>query len=44
MDGAWAHESIELHPLNPDYNPIVITEDDADEFRIIGEYIGKVML
>ena len=38
--GNWQHEKIELKPLNRDYNPIVITPDDADEFRVIGEFVG----
>ena len=27
----WQHEEIELKPLNRDYNPIILTPDDADE-------------
>ena len=38
--GSWQHESIELLPLNKDYNPIVINAEDADDFRVIGEFIG----
>ncbi len=36
----WQHEEIELKPLNRDYNPIILTPDDADEFRVIGELVG----
>lgn len=35
----WQHESIELRPLNSLYDPIVITEDNAEDFRIVGEFI-----
>ena len=35
----WEHTKIELRPLNPDYDPIVLTPDDIDEFRIVGEFI-----
>ncbi len=40
--GNWQHESIELLPLNKDYNPIVINAEDADDFRVIGEFIGVI--
>lgn len=39
-DGYWSHEEIVLQPKNSDYSPIFIKEDDANEFRIIGEFIG----
>lgn len=38
----WMHEEIILEPKNPDYNPIIINEEDADEFRIVGEFVGIV--
>lgn len=38
--GNWSHEEIVLHPKNPDYSPIIIDEENADEFRIVGEFIG----
>lgn len=37
---SWRHTKIELRPLNPDYEPIVLTPDDIDSFRIVGEFIG----
>lgn len=39
-EGNWKHEEIVLQPRNPDYSPIVIEESNADEFRIIGEFVG----
>lgn len=39
-DGSWMHESISLLPLNPDYQPIVLSESDVSEFRVIGELVG----
>lgn len=39
-EGNWTHEEIILKPKNPDYSPIIIKEEDADEFRIVGEFIG----
>lgn len=38
--GNWQHEKIELKPLNRDYNPIILTPEDADDFRVIGEFVG----
>jgi hypothetical protein len=38
--GSWLHEKIELKPLNKDYNPIILSSEDADEFRVIGEFVG----
>ena len=40
--GNWQHERIELQPLNKDYNPIVIHAEEAEDFRVIGEFIGVV--
>lgn len=40
--GNWQHEKIELTPLNKDYNPIVINAEEAEDFRVIGEFIGVV--
>ena len=37
---SWQHEKIELIPLNKDYNPIILSPDEADEFRVIGEFVG----
>lgn len=39
---AWTHETIELQPLNPDYRPIPITEDDADSIRVVGEFVAVI--
>lgn len=38
--GNWQHEKIELLPLNREYNPIVINVEDAEDFRVIGEFVG----
>ena len=40
--GSWQHEKIELLPLNKAYDPIVINVEDADEFRVIGEFVGVI--
>ncbi len=38
--GNWQHEKIELKPYNRDYNPIIINADDAEDFRVLGEFVG----
>lgn len=41
-DGNWSHEEIVLQPKNDEYNPIFINEEDSEDFRIVGEFVGKV--
>lgn len=41
-NGNWQHEKIELHPLNKEYDAIVINSEDAEEFRVIGELVGII--
>jgi SOS-response transcriptional repressor LexA len=38
--GSWQHEKIELKPQNSDYNSIIITPEDGDEFQVVGELVG----
>jgi phage repressor protein C with HTH and peptisase S24 domain len=38
--GNWQHEKIELKPQNSDYNSIIITPEDGDEFQVVGELVG----
>lgn len=38
--GNWQHETIELRPFNPDYNPISLTPEDIDDFRIVGGFVA----
>lgn len=38
----WQHEKIELLPINKDYNPIIISSENADEFRVIGEFVDVI--
>lgn len=35
----WAHQSVELQPLNPAFKPIHITGDDTMDLRVIGEFV-----
>jgi hypothetical protein len=40
----WSHQRIELRPLNPDpiYQPIPVTEAEAPELKIVGEFVAVV--
>lgn len=40
--GVWHHEEIYLEPLNKNYTPILIRQEDADEFQVIGEFVGTL--
>ena len=40
----WMHEEIILEPKSPDYSPIIIKEDDSNDFRIVGEFIGIIKI
>ncbi len=43
-EDGWTHQTIELQPLNSDpaYQPIPITEEDADSIRVVGEFVGVI--
>lgn len=41
-DSDFAHKKIMLIPLNPDYEPIEIPPDRAEDFRILAEYLFTV--
>lgn len=38
--GEWEHDEIMLEPKNKSYVSIIIDEAEADDFRVIGEFIG----
>ena len=40
----WSHQRIELRPLNsdPTYQPILVTEVEAPELMIVGEFVAVV--
>lgn len=40
--GEWEHDEIILEPKNRDYTPIIINEAEADDFRVIGEFIEVI--
>lgn len=41
-DDGWQHERIVLKPLNPDYDDVVLT--DEDEYRVLGEFVTVLAL
>lgn len=40
--GEWSHEKIILKPINSEFDPIIIEEDD--NFLVVGEFLGIVPL
>lgn len=38
--GEWEHAEIILEPKNNNFNSIIIDEVEAEDFRVIGEFIG----
>jgi hypothetical protein len=39
-DGTWRHTKIVLRPLNPAFEPIVLTAKEEGEVRVIAELLG----
>ena len=40
MEGeSWRHEKITLQPVNPDFEPVVLTAADEGELQVIGELV-----
>jgi DUF2075 family protein/phage repressor protein C with HTH and peptisase S24 domain len=38
-DGTWEHEEIVLEPINKAYEPILISPEEAPNFKVIAEFI-----
>ncbi len=38
-DGSWRHSKITLKPINPDFEPIVLTGADEGELQVIAELV-----
>ena len=38
-DDSWRHENITLEPVNPDFEPIVLTGADEQELQVIAELV-----
>jgi phage repressor protein C with HTH and peptisase S24 domain len=41
-DEGWEHTSITLKPLNPEYDPIVLTPTDEGDIRVLAEFVEVV--
>ena len=41
-EDGWRHDHIELRPLNPAYTPIHVTAEEAENLRIVGEFVAVV--
>lgn len=42
LDTDWQHTRITLKPLNPEFNPIVLTPEDENEVRELAEFVEVV--
>ena len=38
----WHHNSIELQPLNPAFQPIILDEQNSLDLRVLGEFIALI--
>jgi SOS-response transcriptional repressor LexA len=38
-EDGWEHQTIQLEPLNKDYQPIEISSEEADDIRVVGEFV-----
>ena len=36
-EDAWVHQRIQLLPLNPDYQPIDVEPEEAEQMIVVGE-------
>ncbi len=41
-EDGWQHETIELQPLNKEYQPIEVSPEEAEDLRVIGELVCVV--
>ena len=43
-EDSWSHRSIRLEPdsMNVDFKPLVLKLDLANDFQVIGEFIGII--
>jgi len=41
--GDWRHSKITLSPLSPNFSEIVLEKDQAESFKVIAEYIDKII-
>jgi SOS-response transcriptional repressor LexA len=41
-EDAWQHDRIELLPLNPDYEPILVEAHEVPEMVVVGEWVSSI--
>ena len=41
-EGRWRHELIELQPLNPEFQPIVVDAHEGSEMTVVGEWVATL--
>ncbi|MGD7652000.1 MAG: DEAD/DEAH box helicase family protein [Verrucomicrobiales bacterium] len=41
-EDGWQHASIELLPLNPDYDPIPVAPHEGPEMVVVGEWVASI--
>jgi SOS-response transcriptional repressor LexA len=41
-EGGWRHARITLEPINPEFEPIVLTADEEDSVTVIAELIEVI--
>ncbi|MBM3823924.1 MAG: hypothetical protein FJ404_13745 [Verrucomicrobia bacterium] len=39
-EDSWAHQRIQLLPLNPEYSPIEVDPQEAEQMIVVGEFVG----
>ena len=38
-EDSWCHEKIMLHPMNPDFEPIILTAENQSELQVVAELV-----
>ncbi len=41
-EDGWEHQSVQLEPLNKDFQPIEISSQEADDIRVVGEFVSVI--
>ena len=41
-DSGWQHDRISLHPLNPEFRPIIIESAEEGELSVLGEFVSVI--
>lgn len=39
-EDGWTHDRIQLLPLNPEFQPIEVTPEEASEMVVVGEFVA----